>query len=35
MTDADYTSYSRAHKAMGSFTKDNVFLHDERREYWD
>ena len=25
MTDADYTSYSRAHKAMGSFTKDNVF----------
>ena len=25
MTDADYTSYSTAHKAMGSFMKDNVF----------
>jgi len=25
MTDADYTAYSAAHKAMGSFVKDNVF----------
>jgi hypothetical protein len=25
MTDDDYTSYSTAHKAMGSFIKDNVF----------
>lgn len=25
MTDADYTSYSPAHKAMGSFSKDGVF----------
>lgn len=25
MTDADYASYSKAHKAMGSFSKDNTF----------
>ncbi len=25
MTDADYASYSPAHKAMGSFSKNNVF----------
>lgn len=25
MTDADYSSYSTAHKAMGSFNKNNVF----------
>jgi hypothetical protein len=25
MTDADYTTYSKAHKAMGSYHKDNTF----------
>ncbi len=25
MTDDDYASYSKAHKAMGSFSKDNIF----------